>query len=108
MTYDGITYITGSSICTCFSEYFESVFRDPATSYDINSLNLPSPNHLHVVNKITVVENDILSLLQNIDITKPTGSDGISPLYILGVKVTRVRRYYPRYPTRDPWVVLNE
>ncbi|CAH2227610.1 jg1391, partial [Pararge aegeria aegeria] len=80
LTRGDTAYTDETSICSGFSEYFESVFVKPTNTYDPTSLiNL---THNESLSKIIFAEDDILRLLKSLKTNKGAGSDGIPPIFL--------------------------
>ncbi|CAK1603716.1 unnamed protein product [Parnassius mnemosyne] len=69
-------------ICEFFSNYFTSVYENSSLmTYDIDSLPCSS-NTNFIISDISFSKNTIEQCLKNLDITKSSGPDGISPFFL--------------------------
>lgn len=64
------------SIANLFNQYFTSVFTTYYPPYDSNTSRKPD-NPPNVMTDITLTEREVLSVLESLDVTKATGTDGI-------------------------------
>ncbi|CAH2209126.1 jg22867, partial [Pararge aegeria aegeria] len=80
LTLGNTVYTDEESACYGFSEYFESVFAKPASSYD--AMSHSNSSYKESICKITIDENTVLKLLKTLKTNKGAGSDGIPPIFL--------------------------
>lgn len=82
LTYGSYTYKNGLDICNGFNKFFESVFVNPSTSYDLSKLHMPTCGDSGLISKIAVHETVLLKLLKLTDSNKSAGTDNVPPIFI--------------------------
>lgn len=76
MTYDERTANSGPEICQLFSEYFKSVYvLEQSQDYNPHSNSIIEDYYL-------IEENEIMSVINNLECQKGPGPDGIPPTFI--------------------------
>lgn len=81
MIYGNNIFSTGTDICNAFNDFFQSAFVNTSND-DINVDVRTENSHLIDLGNVVLEETTILKLLEQVDVHKGSGSDGIHPILI--------------------------